>query len=466
MASHPVDFLLIGNNFSTPEMRAIWHEENRLRQQVNVEIALARAQGELGVIPGDAAQEITRRARPEALSLQHIASQAAQMKHSFMPTLSALQEQCGDAGEYLHYGATTQDIVDTGTVLQLRESLVVIRRDARKVAGVLRQLAERHQHTVMTGRTHGMQALPTTFGFKVAVWLDEFLRHLTRIEEIAPRLLTGNISGAICTNAALGEQGPAVERRALTLLGLNTPTIGWQSARDRFSEFAALVVLISGTLGKIGNELYNLMRSEIGEVEEPFNPGKIGSTTMPHKRNPAAIEGLASLTAPIRKSAALMFESMHVEHERDAMSWRAEWLALPELCLYLSAQLQNAHGILSGLTVNADKMRANLHLQAGLLLSEKVMFEAGKTLGKQTAHHLVYTCAMTAWETGQDFRTVLAAHPQIADTIPSEALDEWLDPERYLGSALEKIADVLRAADNSHLLDNAEDPIWANSTAS
>ncbi|UXY11215.1 adenylosuccinate lyase [Kosakonia sp. ML.JS2a] len=453
MSSHPIDFLIIGNNFATPEMRAIWSEENRLRQQAAVEVALARAQGELGVIPPKAAQEIADRAQPQALQLSDIAQLAAQMKHSFMPTLTALQQQCGPAGEYLHYGATTQDIVDTATILQLRDALGIIRRDTVGVARALRQLAERHQHTLMVGRTHGMQALPTTFGFKVAVWLDEFLRHLTRINEISPRVLTGNINGAIGTNAALGDQGPEVERRALALLGLACPTIGWQSARDRLSEFASLAVLISGSLGKIGNELYNLMRTEIGEVEEPFSAGKIGSTTMPHKRNPAAIEGLASLTAPVRHSAGLIFESMHVEHERDAMSWRAEWLALPEICLYLSAQLQNAQGILNGLTVNREKMRANLDIQAGLLLSERVMFEAGKTLGKQTAHHLVYTCAMTAFESGRDFKSVLAEQPEIAGAISGADLDSWLDPARYLGSAVEKVGDVLRAADDSQLLE-------------
>nr|WP_237397829.1 lyase family protein [Gilliamella sp. Lep-s35] len=174
-----------------------------------------------------------------------------------------------------------------------------------------------------------MQALPTTFGFKLAVWLDEFIRHLQRLSEIKQRVLVGNISGAICTYVSMGKLGPQVEARALTILRLNTPNIGWQAARDRFSEYASVIALISGTLGKIGNEFYNLMRTEINEVEEPFSDGKIGSTTMPHKRNLAALEGLASLTAPLLKSVALIHESMKVEHERDAMSWRAEWIALP-----------------------------------------------------------------------------------------------------------------------------------------
>lgn len=456
MSSHPIDFLLLGNNFGTPEMREIWSEQNRLTQQINVEVALALAEGELGVIPQQAALTIAELADASLLNIEDIALSGAQMKHSLMPVLTALQQQCGDAGEYIHYGATTQDIVDTATVLQLAQTLKVIVRDSTAVANVLKSLAREHQHTLMAGRTHGMQALPTTFGFKVAVWLDEFIRHLDRLAAITPRLLTGNISGAISTYAALGDAGLEVERRTLARLNLNTPNIGWQAARDRFSEYASVAVLISGTLGKIGNELYNLMRTEINEIEEPFSSGKIGSTTMPHKRNPAALEGLASLTQPLLHSASLIYQSMHVEHERDAMSWRAEWIALPEISIYLSAQLQNAQAILSGLTVNKIRMLANLQMQDGLLLSEKVMFEVGKKLGKQTAHHLVYDCAMQAFEKQQSFKTVLLAHPVLAASITEQDLDHWLDPAHYTGCAAQKVDDVIRFAGQSGHLTSSE----------
>ncbi|KHS64279.1 adenylosuccinate lyase [Pectobacterium brasiliense] len=452
MASHLIDFLLIGNNFGTPEMRGVWSEHNRLTKQVEVEVALALAEGELGVIPLDAAKTIAENADASALNVEEIAKDAARMKHSLMPTIAAIQKQCGAAGEFIHYGVTTQDIVDTATVLQLKQSFDIVVRDTQLLAVELKRLAKKYQHTLMAGRTHGMQALPTTFGFKLAVWLDEFIRHLERLAEIKERVLVGNINGAICTYASFGEQGPEIERLTLDKLGLNTPNIGWQSARDRFSEYASVTVLISGTLGKIGNELYNLMRTEINEIEEPFSEGKIGSTTMPHKRNPAALEGLASLTAPLFKSAALIHESMKVEHERDAMSWRAEWIALPEINIYLSAQLQNALGILRGMSVNEKQMLANLDLQNGLLLSEKVMFEIGKRLGKQTAHHLVYECSMQAFEQNQSFKSVLLAHPVLSEQVTAADLDEWLHPANYVGSAPQKVDDVIRYADNSGLL--------------
>ncbi|WP_304167193.1 adenylosuccinate lyase [Lonsdalea britannica] len=452
MASHPIDFLLIGNNFGTAEMREVWSERNRLAQQIEVEVALAWVEGELEVIPPQAAAEIAERADAAALDLDALAQDAARMKHSLMPTINALQRQCGPAGEYIHYGVTTQDIVDTGTVLQLKQAFQIVVRDTRLIALELKRLAQKHRQTLMTGRTHGMQALPTTFGFKLAVWLDEFIRHLQRLEEIRERVLVGNINGAIGTYASFGELGPEIERRTLDRLGLNTPTISWQSARDRFSEFASVAALISGTLGKIGNELYNLMRTEINEIEEPFSAGKIGSTTMPHKRNPAALEGLASLTPPLLKSVALIHESMKVEHERDAMSWRAEWIALPEINIYLSAQLQTALGVLRGMSVNESQMRINLARQDGLLQSEKVMFEMGQRLGKQTAHHLVYECAMAAFENHQPFKTTLLEHPVLSQHLNADELDRWLDPTNYVGHAVLKVDDVIRHAERVGLL--------------
>lgn len=452
MASHVIDYLILGNNFSTSEMRAIWSEQNRLEKQVAVEVALAKAQGELGVIPCDAADAIVAKADASKLSIEQIAKQAAKAKHSLMSTINALQDQVGDAGQFIHYGATTQDIVDTATVLQLKQSFAIIERDTKLVACELKKLAKQYQYLPMVGRTHGMQALPTTFGFKLAVWLDEFVRHLQRLSEIKHRVLVGNISGAICTYAAMGELGVQVEARTLTLLDLNTPNIGWQAARDRFSEYASVIALISGTLGKMGNEFYNLMRTEINEVEEPFSDGKIGSTTMPHKRNPAALEGLASLTAPLLKSVALIHESMKVEHERDAMSWRAEWIALPEINLYLSSQLQTALAVLQGVKVNAERMLTNLTLQNGLLLSEKVMFEIGKRLGKQTAHRLVYQSAMQAFEQNKTFKAVLLADPILNKEFTEEELDSWLEPVNYVGLAPEKVEQVIRYADQSGVL--------------
>ncbi|MEE6294569.1 adenylosuccinate lyase [Georgenia wangjunii] len=449
MPSHVVDMRTIGNSFGTPEMRAVWDERNRLQKQLDVEGALARAEAALGIIPAAAAESISHAATAETLDIDALAAEGARTMHSLNATVSALQQAAGEDGEWVHYGVTTQDVVDTGTILQVREGLDLIQRDTLAVARALKTLAVEHRDTPMTARTHAVQALPTTFGFKVAVWLDEFIRHTERLGAVRERVLTGNINGAVGTYAAFGEQGPEVERATLDLLGLASPNISWQSARDRFSEYAAVLTLVSGSLGKIANELTNLMRTEIGEVEEPFAAGKIGSTTMPHKRNPALLEGVAALTNPMKHAMGLTFDSMHTIHERDAMSWRAEWISLPELHLYLSAQLATMARILPGLVVNTGAMARNLHLQGGLLLSEKVMFEIGRVLGKQTAHHIVYEASMTAVETGRPLLDVLREDERLAGRVGAEEIANWLDPLQYLGAAPVTVDRVVAAAEQA-----------------
>jgi adenylosuccinate lyase len=449
MPSHVVDMRTIGNSFSTPEMRAVWDERNRLQKQLDVEAALARAEADLGIIPASAAEAITRAADAGALDIDAVAAEGARTMHSLNATISALQSAAGPEGEWVHYGVTTQDVVDTGTILQVREGLDIIQRDTLAVARALKGLAVAHRDTPMTGRTHAVQALPTTFGFKVAVWLDEFLRHLDRLAAVRPRVLTGNINGAVGTYSAFGAQGPDVERATLDLLGLAAPTISWQSSRDRISEYAAVLALVSGSLGKIAGELTNLMRTEIGEVEEPFATGKIGSTTMPHKRNPALLEGVAALTNPMKHAMGLAFDAMSTVHERDAMSWRAEWVALPELHLYLSAQLATMARILPDLVVNTGAMARNLHLQGGLLLSERVMFEIGRVLGKQTAHHIVYEASMTAVETRRPLLDVLRDDDRLAGKVSAEEIADWLDPLQYLGAAPATVDRVVAAAEQA-----------------
>ncbi len=454
MVAHIIDFLTLGDNFSTAEMREVWSEKNRLKKQVDVEIALALAEGELGIIPIDAANEIKEKANAEDIDLLSLAEDVKKLKHSFMATINTLQKQSGKSGEYIHYGATTQDIVDTATVLQLKESYRIIWRDVQQVANALKVLSENHKNTIMVGRTHGMQALPITFGFKAAIWLDEFKRHLERLDELRQRVFVGNINGAVGTHASIGILGRKVEEKALGFLGLNMPNIGWQSSRDRFSEYASTLALISGSLGKIANEFYNLMRTELNEVEEPFVAGKIGSSTMPHKRNPAILEGIASLTEPVYKSTSLIYESMKVEHERDAMSWRAEWIALPEVNLYLSAQLQSMIYVLKNIKVNTAQMRKNLEIQQGLLLSEKVMFELGKKLGKQSAHAVVYDCSMRAFELNKSFKVVLLENPIIIDAnISEDDIHHWLETDQYLGCAIESINVVISSIEHSQLLE-------------
>lgn len=450
MASHVIDMIMIQNNFGTPEMRNIWSDTNRLQKHLDVEAALALAEGELGVIPEADAQKIAANSKVELFNIEQIAQEVARVKHSLTPTINALQAL---AGENVHFGPTTQDIVDTGTILQLKEAHGIILHELKEIVKELAHLVKEHRTTLIAGRSHGMQALPTTFGFKLAVVLSEFVRHLQRLNEVEPRAFTGVLAGAIGTYASFGEKGIEIEALALDKLGLNIPEICWHSSRDRISEYASILGLISGTLGKVGNEFYNLMRTEINELEEPFSAGKIGSSTMPHKRNPAALEGLASLTRPIFHSVALIHESLIVEHERDAMSWRAEWIALPEICIYLSAQLSIAKNVFKGLIVKPENMLKNLNLQGGLILSEKVMFELAKVIGKQTAHKLVYNISMDAIEKEKSFEEELFENTEVRAILSEEEIKELLRPENYLGLAPQKVDYVLENVRKLGLID-------------
>ncbi|SLM94064.1 adenylosuccinate lyase [Brachybacterium nesterenkovii] len=450
MSSHVLDMLTIGNSFGTPAMREVWSEEARLRRQLDVEAALARAEARLGLIPAEAGDAIAEAATGD-FDLGAIAAEAARVMHSLNATVHALQHAAGEHGEWVHYGVTTQDVVDTGTILQIRDAIALLRADLVAVATALAHLARTHRDTPMVARTHFVQALPTTFGFKAAIWLDEILRHVERFDRAAADVLVGNINGAVGTYASFDGRGREVERGTLELLGLAAPRISWQSSRDRIAAWTSTLALVSATLGKIATELSTLMHTEIGEVEEAFTSGKIGSTTMPHKRNPALLEGAAALTAPVKHAAALVLDGMATVHERDAISWRAEWVALPEIHQYLSAQLAGMGRILSTLVVHADAMARNLDLQGGLLLSEKAMFEIGRVLGKQTAHTIVYDAAMTAAETGDRLEHLLAADPRVAERFDEAQIASWLEPREYLGETGEAVDAVLAGYDAAGL---------------
>ncbi|WP_099206082.1 adenylosuccinate lyase [Scatolibacter rhodanostii] len=445
MGSHVMDLTMLKNNFGTEKMRLVWDDKARMSAQLQVEAALAKAEADLGLISKEAAEKIVAASDVELYNIEEIAAAAAASKHSLMATISALQVQSGNAGEFVHYGATTQDIVDTGMMLQLKKAYNYITEDVNTVIVTLAKMAKKYQSVPMVGRTHAMHALPITFGYKLAVWLDEFGRHRERLEQLKDRVFTGSMSGAVGTYASFGPLGSEVEKKTMEYLGLHAPNICWQSARDRFAEYASVLASISATMGKTGNEFYNLMRTEIGEIEEQFTKGKIGSSTMPHKRNPAAIEGLASLTPAVLQSVGLIYQSAHMEHERDAMAWRLEWIALPEMNTYVSYQLVALKAILDGITVNKEKMYENLNLQYGLLLSEKVMFEVGEKLGKQTAHHVVYEASMKSYEEKRSFGEVLLEQSEIAEYFDRETVESWLVPEKYTGLAEQKVDEVIQA---------------------
>jgi adenylosuccinate lyase len=432
--------------WGTDELRSIFGEENRIQKWLDFEAALASAQAELGLIPAAAAKEIASKAKVENIDIAAMSAEIRRIKHSLVPALKQLQAACSkENGEWVHYGATTQDVVDTGVALQLKEFHAVAMRDLQAVAKELTRLAVAHRDTPMAGRTHGVQALPITFGHKCAVWLDELGRHHERLVQAAPRVLVGMLAGAVGSQASLGPKAIELEALMLKKLGLGVPTISWAPARDRFTEYTGLLAMLGSTLSKIGNELFNMQRNEFGEVEEGFSEGKLGSSTMPHKRNPTSAENLAGLSRPLRYNAAMMVEGMVQEGERDGIAWKMEWKALPECCLIAGAMLFQARNLLAGLKVNADVMAANLDRMRGYLLSERVMLELSERVGKQTAHEWIYEASMHGITQKLSFADAMRQHAGLGQLLADDEIRDMTDPAAYLGQCGASVDRVVAA---------------------
>src|SRR5499427_5158269 len=360
--------------WGTDESRAVLGEEGRLRGWLEVIVALARAQAAAGVIPASAAALIAEHARADRIDLGYAAEQTRRTSHSMLGLIRALQAALpGPAREYVYTGATVQDITDTWTSLAMRRIGAIAWRDLRRIEERLLELAVAHRSTVMAGRTHGQPGSPVTFGWKAASWADEIRRHLDRMRAGAPRWLVGQLGGGTGSLVFYGEQGLAVRARFCAEIGLADPGISWPSARDRGAEFAQLLALICGTLARIGGEVYELQRPEIGELAEAAPAETVGSITMPHKRNPEASEHLDTLARLARSSASVMAEAVVQQHERDGRGWKAEWVAWPETCLLATAALQTTIGLLDGLKVDVEAMRRNLACHGGYPVSERAL---------------------------------------------------------------------------------------------
>lgn len=454
MSSGVFDDALIKHLWSSDEVREIFSDRNRVQKWYDYEAALALEQAGLGIIPRAAADEIAAKAKVASVDIEAIAAEIRRIKHPLVPALKALQQLCqSDLGEYVHFGPTTQDVLDTGTVLQIRDAHAAYLRDLKAIGKELYRLAKTHRDTPMVGRTHGVQALPMTFGHKCAVWLSEMGRHHERLRQLETRLFVGGMVGAVGTQASFGPQARKLERRLMQRLGLGVADINWQPARDRFAEYVCVLGMIGATLGKIANEIYMLEHNEIDELAEPFSEGKVGSSTMPHKRNPSTCEAVIGVARALKDNVALMLESMVIEHERDGAAWRAEWRALPESCLMAGGMLATMKSVLAGLVVNAEKMRINLDLLGGFLLSERVMFALSGKLGKQTAHDLVYEAAMHGIEHGITFEQALMENQRVRKALSETELRAELDPTTYVGHAPQIVDEVLARVAASGWLD-------------
>lgn len=447
MPVHLIDSLIYQNSWGTRELRALFDDMPRTRSWLEILAVLAETQAAFGLIPQEAAQDVAKTCRTIELDVaffEEVRAGFEATNHSTLGLIRAVQRRCPkQSGEWVYYGATVQDISDTWTMLALQKVREIVKQELAAIEANLVQLAATQRDTVMAGRTHGQIGLPITFGFKAAGWAMEIRRHRQRLAEIAPRLNVGQLAGGVGSLSSLGPRALGVQKHFLEKLGLNAPAISWTTSRDTLAEWFNLLALIASTGDKIGHEIYNLQRSEIGEVSEGFMEGTVGSITMPHKRNPEISEHLGTLARVIRHDAALILESQVHDHERDGRSWKVEWVVLAEACMATGKLLTLLRAMTSNLDIHADRMRANLEATGGFVLSEAVMLALAARVGKQSAHTLVYETAMQAYNAGRSFKQAILDNPQIRTYLSSEEIEALFDYRKHTGQCAAMVDQVL-----------------------
>jgi 3-carboxy-cis,cis-muconate cycloisomerase len=438
-----LDSILFRDAFGTSAMRDVFSDRALVARYVEVEVALAQAEARTGVIPQQAADEIAKRAKAATLDVDKLREETDLVGYPILPVVHQLVKQCGEAGRYVHWGATTQDIMDTAVVLQMRDALRIISDDIAALRGILADMARKHRDTAMAGRTHLQQALPITFGYKAAIWLAMFDRHAARLEELKPRVLVGQFAGAAGTLASLGDKGFAVQAALCEELKLGIPVSTWHVARDGFAEVINYLALVTGTLGKIALDIMIMASTEFGEVYEPFVKGRGASSTMPQKRNPISSELMLAASKAVRQHAGLMLDAMVQDFERATGPWHAEWIAIPESFVLTAGALNQARFALGGLIVDDKRMTQNLGMSKGLIVAEAVMMQMAPFTGRQEAHDIVYAACRVVNEKGGTLAEALEHDAAVTAHFDRAAIDRMTDPANYSGLAPQMVDRVL-----------------------
>ncbi len=442
MAIHPIEF-----RYGTPEMRSIWELENKLQRMLDVEAALAEAEAELNLIPKEAAVEIKNKASTKYVTVERVAEIERQTNHDIASIVKALAEVCnGDAGEYVHFGATSNDIIDTSQSLLFRESIAILRNKMVNLTKILLKLADEHKNTVAIGRTHGQHALPITYGMKFALWADEVHRQIERLDACKNRLCVGMMTGAVGTIAALGEEGLEVHKKVSRILGLQSVLISNQVVqRDNHAEFIMDLANTASTLDKIGLEIRNLQRTEINEIGEKFDPEKqVGSSTMPHKMNPITAERICGISRVVRAYVTPALENNPLWHERDLTNSSCERIILPEACILMDYILTLTIKLLKNLTFYPENIEKNLNVTNGLIMAERFMAElTRKGMGRQTAYAISRECSIEANEKNTGLLDVVLSKDEIKQYLSEEEIREIMDPHTYIGSSVSIVNNVL-----------------------
>jgi adenylosuccinate lyase len=428
------DTLPTAARVADPGIRALYKLENRWQAWLDVEAALARTQAELGIIPAEAAEAIAAKAKLELMDRARIDEGFARTGHTIVPLVWELSRIVGEPhGGWVHWGATTQNITQTGDLLVLRQAHRVFLRQIGEILAAMADLAERSADMPLPGRTHGQHAVPATFGYKVAVWIDEFLRHCDRMRDLAPRLFVSMLGGGAGTFASLGEQGPPVQAGIGRILGFGTMAVPSRALADHLAENICVLGLIAATSSKIGREIYTLMKTEFAEVEEPVPPGTVGSSTMPQKRNPKLCQDIIAAAAEVRAMVPLALEAMMTEHEADRTTSLMMDAAEGRACIAMGDILSRLTEVMTGLSLDPKRMRANLDLGHGLIMAEAVMLDLGKAIGRQHAHDAVYDAAQAAFVENKSFSDLLMADRRVTAHMDAAGMRRLLDPTLYTG---------------------------------
>jgi adenylosuccinate lyase len=415
-------------------IRALYTQESRWQSWLEVEGALAVAQAELGIIPQAAAEAIVPKCRLELMDRARIAEGFKRTSHTLVPLVWELSRIVGEPhGGWVHWGATTQNIVQTGDILVLRRAHRICLRFLGQALAAMADLAERGAEMPMAGRTHGQHAVPATFGFKIAVWIDEVLRHVERLRQAEPRVFVAMLGGAAGTYASLGELGPAVQAGIARQLDMTPMAVPARTIGDHIAEYICLLGMLGASCAKIGREVYTLMKTEFGEVEEPLPPGTVGSSTMPQKRNPQLCQDMIAAGAELRSIVPLALEAMQTEHEADRTTSLMMHSAEQRAAILAGDMLARLATVLGGLKINPARMRANLDLGGGLIMAEAVMLRLGETIGRQHAHDVVYDAAQAAATEGKSFADLLCADARVTAHLDRAAILKLLDPVAYTG---------------------------------
>ncbi len=444
MPSTILDSAVFRDIFTTPAMRAVWSDESRVQKYLDFERALAVAQARLKIIPQNACDEIVRHCDVKDYDMAKLKEATERIGYPVLPVVQQLVKLCKDGhGEWAHWGATTQDVTDTATVLQIRASLDIVKTEIGGICDALAALARKYRDTPMAGRSNLQQAVPITFGYKMATILAGFERHKQRLAELRKRVEVGQFGGAAGTLSSLGKDGLKCQAELMKELKLGQPAISWHTVRDCIAETGCFLGLVTGSCGKIAFDVKLLMQTEVEEVYEPFHAGRGSSSTMPQKRNPISSVYITAQTAMVKQLVAALLEAMIEDHERATGPWQIEWIALPEIFMLAAGALAQTRLVLEGLQVNENKMRANLDITNGLIMSEAVMMGLGAMMGRDTAHHVVGDIGREALKKGQPLIDALAENKEIARYADRKKLEELMDPANYLGVASEMVDRVL-----------------------